>query len=104
VLHIVGMSNKKIRTHSTKTKRQIEQQDPELEQQQPYQYRIGFDQSVSSGVIAVKGEVLFNPIGGHLAVDGLVHYLQAFEEYLDSKGYMVASKHAPKKTNNGITV
>jgi protein involved in sex pheromone biosynthesis len=73
------------------------------EAEKPYRFRLGFDQSVSSGVINIHGECYFNYdiADAENSLQFLRINLQRFESDLTREGYLVASKHAPKRNGNG---
>jgi hypothetical protein len=64
-----------------------------------YKFKLGFDQSVSSGVISIHGECYFDydVVDAENSLHFLRINLQRFESDLTREGYLVASKHAPKR-------
>lgn len=66
-----------------------------------WKFRLGFDQSVSTGVLNLHGYVNFNTFEeGNEDIHQLEALLEGFESILERRGYLVASKSAPKKNGN----
>lgn len=68
-----------------------------------YQFELGFEQSVSSGVVGIKGRVRFNADTISASLQLMTIATQRFEDQLEEAGYLVARKSAPKKATNGET-
>jgi|SRR5215217_4759711 len=66
-----------------------------------YQFELGFEQSVSSGVLGIKGKIRFNSNAMFSVQEDFCLALQAFEVRLDKMGYLLAKDYAPKKATNG---
>lgn len=73
-------------------------------QKSNYKFKLGFDQSVSSGVINIHGECYFNydVVDAENSLQFLRINLQRFEMDLTKEGYLVATQHAPKRNGDNI--
>ena len=89
-----GSSNKRRRT--SKLIKRTEDQIVTKE----FKYKIGFNQSVSTGVVALEGYVHFDDGQAVKSTEYLINSLQRFKEDLKHNGYTLATEAAPKRIQN----
>lgn len=84
----------------TSKKKKVENNNSE-ETGYGFKYKIGFNQSVSTGIIGIEGYCLFGErdetTNAPEALNTLLLSIQSFERALEHAGYQVATKNAPKK-------
>lgn len=62
-----------------------------------FKYKIGFNQSVSTGVVAIEGYVHFDDGQAISSTEYFLLALQRFQNSLKESGYQLATEAAPKR-------
>lgn len=90
-----------LNTQNKEEKGEQPQPQPQPQQQQQtvkeFQYKIGFNQSVSSGVVALEGYIHFDDGQALGSISYFMIALENFKENLKQQGFTLATDAAPKR-------
>ena len=95
--HLLLKEEYKKKNRKRKTSKLIKNEEEQQVVTKEYKYKIGFNQSVSTGVVALEGYVHFDDDQAMTSTEYLIVALQRFKDRLKDEGYTLATDAAPKR-------